>query len=177
MFSQSTRTSPRTTSRNTLTTVVGRAEANDRRPSFRLEGGTLLGREVTAVTVVSRGLACGARRLVASPHLGLGAEALVGVTLREELVGCGHVALRTIALAERPFVPVEAEPLQGVLDPGDPLFAGARAVGVLDAEHEGAALVPREHPVEERGAHAPHVELARGRGRVTDADLGHRRRF
>ena len=68
------------------------------------------------------------------------------------------------------FVPLEAEPREvgedGLLGPP----GGALEVGVLDAEHEAAAVGAREEVVEERGAGAADVEVARGRRREADAD-------
>ena len=41
---------------------------------------------------------------------------------------------------------------------------------VLDAQDEDALVVPREGPVEERGAGAAHVEGTRGAGSKSDSD-------
>ena len=46
----------------------------------------------------------------------------------------------------------------------------ALLVGVLDAEHEGAAGLPGEEPVEERGAGAADVEVAGGGGGEANSD-------
>ncbi len=43
-------------------------------------------------------------------------------------------------------------------------------VGILDAQHEDAAMPAREQPVEKRGAGAADVEIAGRRGRETDAE-------
>ena len=60
----------------------------------------------------------------------------------------------------------------------DVLLGGARAVRVLDAEDEDAAVVAGEGPVEERGPGAADVEVAGGARGKADADgLGHRRSF
>ncbi len=69
-------------------------------------------------------------------------------------------------------VPVEAEPAQRLLDLVDRLRHLAARVRVLDPEPELAAVVAREQPVEEEGAHAADVQEA-GRARShADAD-GH----
>src|SRR5207247_8068485 len=47
----------------------------------------------------------------------------------------------------------------------------ARAVGVIDAEDEDAAVMPCEEPVEERGARVPDVERSGRRRREPNADL------
>src|SRR5688500_6475875 len=62
-----------------------------------------------------------------------------------------------------PLIPVETEPAQAVDDAGDHLPRRALRVGVLDAQHERAAMPPREQPVEERRARAADVQVA-GRG-------------
>ena len=138
--------------------VVGRPEPE--RPGAALGGerGPLLGIEVAAVTVVAGGAAGGAGRLVARSHLFFCAVALVGAALGEELIGGGVVPVEAGALEDRPFVPIEAQPGEGVLDPGDPLRARPGDVGVLDAEGEGPPLVAGEQPVEQRGAGAADVE-------------------
>ena len=53
--------------------------------------------------------------------------------------------------------------------PVDHLLRRALDVGVLDAQHEHAAVTPREQPVEERRAGAADVEVAGGRRREADA--------
>jgi len=90
----------------------------------------------------------------------LGAEAQVGFFLVEQSLGvCAidfeavRLPIRSVATANvGTFVPVEAKPFQV----GDELIFKARFtaihVGVFDAEDHGAALLPREEPVEERGA-------------------------
>ena len=90
---------------------------------------------------------------------------LVLLTRLEEFRGRGGAAESGAT-----FVPLEAEPREvgedGLLGPP----GGALEVGVLDAEHEAAAVGAREEVVEERGAGAADVEVARGRGREADAD-------
>ncbi len=70
-----------------------------------------------------------------------------------------------------PFVPVQTQPLHGPQDRGVARFAAALLVGVLDAQDERAALVARIEPVEERGAGAADVQVARGARREADADV------
>ena len=90
-------------------------------------------------------------------HERVGHRAMTIETLRLE-VGCVRAA------DIRPFVPVEAEPAQAVEDAVDHLLRRSLGVGVLDAQHEHAAVAAREQPVEERGARAADVEVAGGRG-------------
>ena len=65
----------------------------------------------------------------------------------------------------RALVPVHAEPAQRVEQQLVGLLGVARGVGVLDAEHEGAADVPGVGPVEQAGADQPDVRIA-GRRRA-----------
>ena len=93
------------------------------------------------------------------------------------------VALRALRLAVRPGVAAGVRPLvrdqarpgERLADVGLRLGHEARAVGVLDAEHERAlAGAAREQDVVERRPEAPDVEQAGGAGREADADgVGH----
>src|SRR5262249_3290402 len=114
------------------------------------------------------------RRGLALGQLGGRAHAAVGAPLREQLLDRGVVALPALALAEGPLVPVEVEPAQAVEDGGLRLARRALGVGVLDAQHEGAAVPAREGPVEEGGACPAHVQEPRGARREagTDAPRG-----
>jgi hypothetical protein len=58
------------------------------------------------------------------------------------------------------LVPVDAQPVQGVQDGGESLGGVAGEVGVLDAEDEGASVVPGERPVEQGAPHVADVEVA-----------------
>ena len=102
-----------------------------------------------------------------------GAEAAVGLALGQQALGVGPVAGGVLALEERALVPGEAEPAEPVEDDPGVRLGAALAVGVLDAEHEGAAGVPGVEPVEERGAGAADVEVAGGRRSEADAGWGH----
>ena len=72
----------------------------------------------------------------------------------------------------RAFVPVEAEPAQALEDGVEGLGDEARLVGVLDAQHEAAAFVTGEEPVEESGAYVADVRDARRAGSEANAN-GH----
>jgi hypothetical protein len=67
------------------------------------------------------------------------------------------------------FVPVEAQPAQALEDGLDAGVGVALDVGVVQAQHHGAAVVAGIEPVEDEGAGAAHVQKAGGRGRKTDA--------
>ncbi len=60
------------------------------------------------------------------------------------------------------FVPLEAEPAQGAKDGLLAARGRARAVGVLDPQHEGASVAAREGQVEQGHVGGPHVGVARG---------------
>src|SRR5438093_2619014 len=100
--------------------------------------------------------------------------AVVGAPGGEEPPGVLAIAREplglTVARRRRPFVPVEPEPPEGVDDGDDVLVGRPRAVRVLDAQDEGAVVVAREEPVEERGARAADVEMARRARREPYAD-------
>src|SRR5215218_4004672 len=82
----------------------------------------------------------------------VGAVAEVGVALGEQGVDRGVVAVQALGLHVRPvgaalevaLVPVQAQPAQPVHDPGGAVGHVALGVGVLDAQHELAAVAPRE---------------------------------
>ena len=69
-----------------------------------------------------------------------------------------------IALEHGTFIPIETQPAKSSQDGLGMLRVGSVAVGILDAEDEHASMVPREQPVEEGGAGAADMEVARGRG-------------
>ena len=59
-----------------------------------------------------------------------------------------------------PFVPVESQPPQIVKDGPFRLARRSFDIGVLDTEHERAAVTPRQQPVEERRAGVADVEVS-----------------
>src|SRR5690606_18849616 len=129
-----------------------------------------LGDPVEAVAVVAEGAL--AVRVPVLPCLDLlgRAEAAVGVAGAEQLQRIAPVALDAGGLMERPLVPQQAEPLEPVGDRLDHRVARARAVGVLEAQDEGAAVVTGETPVEQCGSRAADVQVAGGRWRGPHAD-------
>lgn len=70
-----------------------------------------------------------------------------------------------------PLVPLDAHPREVAEDGVLRLLGRARGVGVLDAQDELAPDVLREEVVEERGAGASDVEVARRGGGEADAGL------
>src|SRR5262245_28923249 len=75
-----------------------------------------------------------------------------------------------LALEERTFVPVDAEPAETVEDGLDRFRGRPRPVGVLDAEDERALVVARIEVAEERRPCAADVQKARGAGREARPD-------
>ena len=65
------------------------------------------------------------------------------------------VAREALHLEERALVPVQAEPAQAVEDRVHRLVGRALEVGVLDAQHERAAVPARVGPVEYSAVRAP----------------------
>ena len=177
-FDQSTDTSPCTTSSNVLTPSSGVRNRIGPRPAGGPHRVALLGRGEIAAPAVVAGRATGRERVVvALLDLVLGAVALVGRTGLDQAVGRGEIRLEPMALQHGALVPVEAEPLQHLLDLVDRLLRRPGHVGVLDAQDERAGGVARVQPVEERRPRVPDVQEAGGRGREPHANLGHRSRF
>ena len=98
-----------------------------------------------------------------------GALVEVGLAFGEQLVGDVLVALDSRALEDGLLVPIEPQPREAVEDDLGVLVTGAGLVGVLDTQQELAAHVPGVEPIEEGGAGAPDVEVARGGGGEADA--------
>ena len=105
-------------------------------------------------------------------------EVVVGVAGRDQLFGGGSVPIEALRLEVRsvraadvgPFVPVHAEPAHPLQDAVDHLVRRSLGVGVLDAQHEHAALAAGEEPVEQRGAGAADVQVTGGRWGETYAN-------
>src|SRR5204862_1678450 len=103
----------------------------------------------------------------------LRAEAGIDAVLLEQRlrgVPVDRVPLRLAVGAARPallgaLVRIEPEPLQPLEDGATRRLGVALLVGVLEAQHERAPLLPRVKPVEERRARSAAVEVARGAGR------------
>src|SRR5439155_5033852 len=67
----------------------------------------------------------------------------------------------------------EAKPAKPVENALDHFGRRTLDVGVLDAQHEGAAVAPCEEPVEQRGARAADVQIAGWGGSESNAGGGH----
>ena len=132
----------------------------------------LLLREPETGAVVLGGLAAGERLLASALQILRVAEAAIRLDLVQEAPRRLGVTLESLALEIRPVRSSHHRPLVPAKpQPGEPLedsIQGALHVpvliGVLDAQHEDAAVSPRVEVVEERGAGAPDVEIS-GRAR------------
>ena len=81
-----------------------------------------------------------------------------------------RLAVRGVRAADLgALVPVQTEPAHRVEQLVVRLLGVAGRVGVLDAEDQGAAVVPGEGPVEQGGADQTHVGVAGRRGTETYA--------
>ena len=95
----------------------------------------------------------------------------------EKLLENGKILSVREELEHGVAVPVEPEPAHPVEDRGDRRLGRARAIGILDAQKEGAACVTGIKPVEQSGARTADVQKSGGRGRKTgDNRTGHRQR-
>ncbi len=105
--------------------------------------------------------------------LARGALDLVGVAAGEQLLDAFQVARDVLRLVEDRLVVVEPEPLHRVHHRGDRLRRRALEVGVLDAQKELAARMPRIQPVVDGRADVPDMDLARRRGGETHTYFRH----
>ncbi len=111
----------------------------------------------------------------------LRAEAGIGPPVGEQLLHGGLVEVGPLALPVGTvvaanvgtFVGLQPEPGQIVDDAGVVVARGALEVGVLDAQHQGAAVMAGVEEVVERRAGAAHVQRTRGTGSEAYAYVGH----
>ena len=138
----------------------------------------LLGREMSAMAVVAgrRTLGPGLFPLL---DLFSGTKTTVGQVCLEQL-------LEYVAIDPSPFgldvgpvlsalhgalVRVQTQPGQRVQQILQRFLGVPSGVGVFDPQHERAAEVPGERPVEQGAANVPHVQVAGRRGRKPDPDI------
>ena len=146
--------------------VIGIAEPDD-----RLDAGRGRSAALAAVTVVARFLLVlqllGAQRVDALSR----AVAAVGGTRGEHAVDDLGVALEALRLVVGTLVVVELQPRHAVENGVDRLLGRTLPVGVLDAQHEAAAVTTRVEPAEQRRACATDVQIPRRTRGKTGTDL------
>ncbi len=123
--------------------------------------------EVTAAPVVAGLLLARHLRLAQRLQPLAGAVAAIRPALLQEAVDHLRVAVEALGLVERPLVVVESEPGHALEDRIDRLGGGALTVGILDAQHEVAAVPPGIQPGEQRRACTTDMEIAGGTGGET----------
>ena len=140
----------------------------------RLEGSLLGGAELQRLAPIDR------RQPPRQQHLAAKLE-----LLRRLVAGVEHT--RRLQPLDRRGIGVEAgglmhgdvgahaQPMQILLDLVGIFLARARDIGVVEPQHEAAAVLQREQPVEQGGARIADMDVAGRRRRETYGD-GHRRR-
>ncbi|KAG0506142.1 MAG: hypothetical protein Udaeo_04770 [Candidatus Udaeobacter sp.] len=78
-----------------------------------------------------------------------------------------------LAADMRTFIPIQAQPFQSFVDGGRRFLGVALHIGVFDTQHEFSTVMPREQPVEKRGARSADVQITGRRGGETNADFRH----
>ena len=162
------------------------AEANHGLAPLGLECDALPGGQMGAAAVVAWGLAGGLLALALGIQLMGRAVAVVGLVLRQESIyrlpvsrQALHLAIWAVGAAlrliahSRSFVPRHPQPVQAVDDVTLERLGGAGLVRILQAQDEGAAGVPCEEEVEERGPGRAQVERPGRARRDANADFGH----
>jgi hypothetical protein len=99
-------------------------------------------------------------------------ETFIGAAFGQQRVRHVGMAGGAGGLEHRRLVGREAEPGEALQDDVHGLLGAALAVGVLDAQEEGAAMVAGEEVVEQGGAGAADMEQAGGAGGEAGSD-GH----
>jgi hypothetical protein len=130
------------------------------------------GRAVAPAPVIAHGLS---RRFLLLAHggefFGRGVTA-IGLAFGQQLFGDLAVTGGAGELIDHIAVPVQAHPSHAIEDGVHGFGGGAFAVGILDAQKEGAAGMTGIKPVEEGGAGAADMQHACGRGREAQDGFG-----
>ncbi len=149
--------------------MIGHPEADDGLAPLGDVGSALLVAELAIEVVVSE-LRIASGRLVSRFDLLVRRVGLVGLARGQQLGNNVEMQVATLGLAIRcvrptdlrAFVPIEPPTSGGVEDGLVGLFTVALRIGVFDTEHECAAVVSCECPVEQGGAHQTHVRGGSG---------------
>ena len=126
-------------------------------------------RDLEVEVVDCRGELVGRRAVGAQERRLAEAKRALGVGLADQVrrLAVAHVAL---ALAQRPFVPADAEPLEV----GDDRLGAAldvpRRIGVVDPQQEAAAVLVGEAPVRDRAQRAAEMQRPGRARREADSD-------
>src|SRR5205814_7126951 len=91
------------------------------------------------------------------------AIAAIRFRIRDQLLGALAISIETIALIDRTFVPLDAEPLQRRGDLLGVMLSRTLDIGVFDAQQHRAAVATGVKKIEDRGPRAADVEEARRR--------------
>ena len=123
----------------------------------RRRSGPVPATPVVAGLLAARALG-GAHRV----ELLLAAVATIRLALAQQPLDVLLVQRQPFGLKPGTFVGIEPEPPEPVEDCVDRRPGRSLAIGVLDPEHEGAAMAAREQPAEQRGAGAADVQESGG---------------
>ena len=77
-----------------------------------------------------------------------GAVAEIGGACGEQLIGSGSVTGQALRLEERPFIPVESEPIQSVENAFHQFRPITLNVCVFDSKNKDATAIPGKEPIE-----------------------------
>ncbi len=94
----------------------------------------------------------------------LGRKAAIGLAVGQQSVRDFGMARRPRKLEQGRPVGAQPQPVHPVEDLRNRILGRSRPVRVLDPQQEGAPMVPRIQPVEQRRACAPDVQIAGGGG-------------
>ena len=151
--------------------VIGIAKADHRRdarghaPPVRILG--------PPAAVVARLQPLCALLLAQSVDLLTARVAAIGTAVGKHLFDRVAIARQARGLANRPLVVIQAQPGHAVEDDLNSFFGRALQIGILDAQHEFAAVVTRVSPCEQRRAGVAQMQKPGGAGSESGADLRH----
>ena len=158
------------------------AQANRSRFAVGTAAFGLGGIERTAFSCIDGRLLVCERMLSLPLQFFLRTKAEISFALAQQPLGLLAIELETIALTiggmrttdVRTFIPIEAKPLQVFEKLALKALLAALDVRVLDAQDHDATLLPREEPVEQRGAGVTNVQMSGWRRGESNTNLGGR---
>ena len=142
---------------------------------FQANGGCDAGRRLRRVAIAPAAVVAGGAAFLGGqfPHLLQfvgGAVAVIGFTGRQQFARHIGMPRRAGGLENGLLIAIEAEPIEAFEDDSRGFVGGPLAVGILDAQQEGAAFVAGVQKVEQRGAGAADMQQAGGAGGEAGAD-------